>query len=127
MDKPHLKLILLVFTSDMKASHCGLLDKDRCPCVSHAWYHEDMNPHLSGGGRNCTVHFACRAAAQGAVKEGSAMALAVNLAGLSPQRPGFDFRSVSVILMARSIVTTPPSPPEEVCLGQLQPCYSQNI
>jgi hypothetical protein len=44
MDKPHLKLILFIFTYDMKAGLSGLLEKDRCPCMSHAWYHEDTNP-----------------------------------------------------------------------------------
>ena len=45
---------------------------------------------------------------------------AVSLVGISPQRPGFDSRSVRVRFMARNIVTTPHSPPEEVSVGQLQ-------
>jgi len=55
-----------------------------------------------------------------AAKESSAMDQAVSLAGLSPQRPGFDSMSVSVRFMARSTVTTAHSPPEDVSVGQLQ-------
>ena len=81
-------------------------------------------PHLSAGGRNCSVPFACRAAPVVAAKEGSATEQAVSLAGLSPQRPGFDSRSVSVRFMTRSTVTTSPSPSDEFSVGQLQTCIN---
>jgi hypothetical protein len=95
--------------------------------MSHAWHHRDMNPTYPQDDAIVlsTLHVV-RAASVVAAKEGSATAQAVSLARLFPQRHGFDSRSVSLRFMARSIVTTLHSPPEEVFVGQLQPCYSQN-
>jgi hypothetical protein len=94
----------------MKGAHCGLLQKDRCPCMSHACYHKHMSPTYPQEDAIALSTLLCRAASVVAAKEGTAMVQAVSFAGLSPHRTGFDSGSVSVRFMARSTVTTPHSP-----------------